>query len=221
MFVSITRGARWVKMNNNMPNVAVHDLLVHPRDNDLVLGTYGRDIYITNVGALQDLTPAVLDESVHLFSVRPTVQRVTWSFGANDYLFGQRHLSTPNEPNGMLIRYYLKSAAATPPVIAIATEKGMEVARLQGSGNAGINTVMWNTRPVPPGSGEGRGGGPAGRGGAGRGGGATRGGAGIETLAPLGNYTVTLEVAGERKTQPARIAKTQGWSIGLTPTVIR
>jgi photosystem II stability/assembly factor-like uncharacterized protein len=219
VFVSITRGVRWVKMNNNMPNVAVHDLLVHPRDNDLVLGSYGRDLWITNVGALQDLTPAVLNENVHLFSIRPTVQRVTWSFGANDYLFGQRHLSTPNEANGMLIRYYLKSAAATAPVIAITDEKGQAVARLQGTGNAGINTLVWNTRPTPP-DGEGRGGGPAGRGG-GRGGGATRGGAGLETLVPLGSYTVTLEVAGEQKTQTARIVKTQGWSIGLTPTIIR
>ena len=38
VFVSITGGTRWVKMNNNMPNVAVHDLLVHPRENDLILG---------------------------------------------------------------------------------------------------------------------------------------------------------------------------------------
>jgi hypothetical protein len=104
-------------------------------------------------------------------------------------------------------------------VIAITDEKGQAVARLQGTGNAGINTLVWNTRPTPP-DGEGRGGGPAGRGG-GRGGGATRGGAGLETLVPLGSYTVTLEVAGEQKTQTARIVKTQGWSIGLTPTIIR
>ena len=41
VFVSIDRGARWVKMNNNMPNMPVHDLLVHPREHDLILGSYG------------------------------------------------------------------------------------------------------------------------------------------------------------------------------------
>ena len=56
VFVSIDGGARWVKMNNNMPNVPVHDLLVHPRDNDLVLGSYGRGLFITNISALQELT---------------------------------------------------------------------------------------------------------------------------------------------------------------------
>ena len=55
VFVSIDRGARWVKMNNNMPNIPVHDLLVHPRDHDLVLGSYGRDFWITNIAPLQEL----------------------------------------------------------------------------------------------------------------------------------------------------------------------
>jgi photosystem II stability/assembly factor-like uncharacterized protein len=214
VFVSIDRGTRWVKMNNNMPNVPVHDLLVHPREQDLILGSYGRDLWITNISALQELTDRVLDQEAHLFSIKPTVQRILWSFGANDYLFGQRHLSTPNEPNGMLIRYYLKNAG-TSAVIVVADAKGAEVARLQGSANAGLNTVVWNTR-----LGGGRGGGAGGRGaGTGRGGG--RGGAGLDQLAPLGEYTVTLEIAGRTLTEKARIIKTQGWSLGLTPQVIR
>lgn len=39
LFVSINGGKRWVKMKNNIPNVPVHDLLVHPRENDLILGS--------------------------------------------------------------------------------------------------------------------------------------------------------------------------------------
>ena len=111
VFVSIDRGARWVKMNNNMPNMPVHDLLVHPREHDLILGTYGRDFWITNIAPLQELNDGgARGGRASLFSIKPTMQRVTWSFGANDYLFGQRHLQTPNEPNGMVIRYYLKGA---------------------------------------------------------------------------------------------------------------
>ena len=185
-------------------------------EQDLVLGSYGRDLWITNISALQEITDRVLDEEVHLFSIKPTVQRILWSFGANDYLFGQRHLSTPNEPNGMLIRYYLKNKGASATVV-VADEKGGEVARLQGTANAGINTVVWNTRLSA-----GRGGGAGARGaGTGRGGGATRGGAGLDQLAPLGEYTVTLEIAGKTLSQKARIVKTQGWSLGLTPQQIR
>ena len=215
VFVSINRGGRWVKMNNNMPNIPVHDLAVHPREQDLILGTYARDFWITNISALQELTPVLLNADVHLFSVKPTTQRVTWSFGANDYLFGQRHLSTPNEYNGMVIRYYLKAPSPGGATVVITDAAGVEVARVvQQEANAGINTVTWSTRLT------GRGGGP-GAAGAGRGGGATRGGAALDQLAPLGEYTITLTVAGKTLTTKARIAKTQGWSIGMTPETIR
>jgi BNR-Asp box repeat len=217
VFVSLDRGGRWVKMNNNMPNVPVHDLLVHPRENDLVLGTYGRDFWITNVGALQELTAEVLARDAHLFSIKPTVQRITWSFGANDYLFGQRHLQTPNEPNGMLIRYYLRAAGGGPASIVITDQGGQEVARFDGPAAAGINTVVWSMRRGPD-VGNARGGG-SGRG-AGRGGG-TRGGAGLDQLAPLGDYIVTLTIGQTKLTQSARIAKAQGWSFGPTPQTIR
>ncbi len=212
VFVSIDRGARWVKMNNNIPNIAIHDLLVHPRDNDLVLGSYGRGFWVTNISALQELTGAVLAKDAHLFAIEPAVQRVTWVFGANDYLFGQRHFSTPNEPNGMVIQYYLKNTAARATVVITDASK-QEVARLQGTGAAGINTVVWNTRRDAGGA-AGRGGGGGGRGGPPL----------VEQLMPLGDYTVTVDFggAGETKlTGPAKIAKTQGWSIGLTPQIIR
>jgi len=199
-------------MNNNIPNIAVHDLLVHPRENDLVVGSYGRGFWITNISALQELTDAVLAKDVHLFTIKPVVQRITWVFGANDYLFGQRHFSTPNEPSGMVVRYYLKSAPTGRVSVAIADAKGQEVARLAGTTTAGINTVVWNTRRD---AGGGRGG-PGGGGGGGRGGPTV-----LEQLVPLGDYTVTLEVGDAKFTEPAKIAKTQGWSIGFTPTTIR
>jgi hypothetical protein len=173
VFVSPDRGGRWVKMNNNMPSVPVHDLLVHPRERDLILGTYARDVWITNIDALEQLTDSVLAKDVHLFSIRPTVQRVTWQFGANDYLFGQRHIQTPNEPAGMMIRYYLRNASGGPVSVIIADSAAREVARLQGTTAAGINTVMWSTRRQAAE----RGGGPGG----GRGGGGTV----LDQLMPL------------------------------------
>ena len=204
VFVSIDRGARWVKMNNNIPNIAIHDLLVHPRENDLVLGSYGRGLWVTNIGPLQELTAAVLAKDAHLFSIKPVTQRVNWVFGANDYLFGQRHFSTPNEPNGMVVQYYLKTAGPRATVVITDASK-QEVARLQGPAAAGVNTVVWNTRrDAAGGRGGGRGGPPM-----------------VDLLMPLGDYTVTVDVGETKLTGPAKIVKTQGWSIGLTPQVIR
>ena len=207
VYVSLNRGASWVKMNNSIPNVPVRDLIVHPRENDLILGTYGRGIYVTNVAPLQEMNEALLAKDIHMFSIKPAVQRVTWSFGANDYLFGQRNLQTPNEPNGMVIRYYLKEAASSGASVVITDAEGKEVARLQGRGAAGINSVVWNTRI--PGTGRGRGAAPGVRN-------------PIDQWLPLGEYTVTLEVGTAKLTQKARIAKTQGWSLGPpAPQIIR
>jgi hypothetical protein len=203
VFVSINAGGRWVKMNNNIPNVPVHDMLVHPRDNDLVVGTYGRDLWITNIAALQEIDGPLLQKAAHLFRIQDTVQRVTWQFAANDYLFGQRHLQTPNEPSGMAIRYYLKQPLAAPPSIVVTDAAGKEWARLPGANAAGINTVIWSMRPQG-----------AGRGGAG----ANRGVSVVEQLAPLGDYTVTLEAGAVKETTKARVVETQGWSLNTSPS---
>jgi hypothetical protein len=208
IFVSIDGGTRWVKMNNNMPNIPVHDMVIQPREQDLVAGSYGRGIFITNISPLQELTPAVLAEDVHLFTIKPTVQRVTWQFGANDYLFGQAHLQTQNEPNGMVIHYYLKAAAAGRADVTIADASGREVARVMGPAAAGLNTVVWNTRVAS--AGRGRGAPPA-----------APGATALDQLMPLGEYVVTLNVAGQTQTAHGSIVKTQGWSIGAAPQVIR
>jgi photosystem II stability/assembly factor-like uncharacterized protein len=206
VFVTIDQGAHWTKMNNTIPNVPIHDLLIHPRDRDLILGSYGRGIFITNIRALEELTQAVLSDDLHLFTVKPTVQRITWQFGANDYLFGQRNFQTPNEPNGMLIRYYVKTAAQG-ATIAIANASGQEVARMTGPAAAGVNTVVWSTRTN---TGRGRGGGTG-----------TQPGSLLDQLMPLGDYTITLTVGGQTRTTKGTIAKTQGWTVGWVPQVIR
>ncbi|MBM3311457.1 MAG: hypothetical protein FJY80_08120, partial [Candidatus Aminicenantes bacterium] len=148
VFVSVDGGASWVKMNANMPNVPVHDLLVHPRESDLVVGSYGRGIFVTNVAPLQEMSPTMLGEDVHLFAVKPTAQRVGWSFGANDYLFGDKHIITPNEPNGVAVRYYLKAQAAGPVKITVTDPSGRELASADGPAEPGLHAWLWDMRPA-------------------------------------------------------------------------
>jgi len=206
LFVSRDRGARWTRMNNNMPAVPLRDILVHPRERDLILGSYGRDFWITNIAALEELTDSVLASDAHLFAVKPVVQRVTWQFAANDYLFGQRNLQTPNEPP-VLFRYYLKNAGDS-TTITVADSTGAEVAKLRGSGSSGINAVGWSTRRQTAG----RGGGAGGRGAA---------GTVVDQLLPLGRYTVTLQAGSQRLSQRLDIVRTQGWPLGAKSTTLR
>ena len=120
----------------------------------------------------------------------------------------ERYQVTPNPELGMEIRYYLKNARSEQVSVAVTDFRGTEVARLKGTATTGINTIVWNMRV------------PAAGGGRGAGAGGGRGGYSPDQWFPLGNYTVTLEVGGQKLTQPARIARRQGWSLGPFPVTI-
>ena len=84
LFVSIDRGAHWTRWKG-MPTVAVYDLVVHPRDNDLILGTHGRSfIVLDDISPLQQLTPAVLAAASHVFDIgRPSSTSRTRTDGSS------------------------------------------------------------------------------------------------------------------------------------------
>src|SRR6185503_10025512 len=60
VFASIDGGVRWSALSGNMPVAPVHDLVVHPREGDLVVGTYGRGIWVTDITPLRELSDALL-----------------------------------------------------------------------------------------------------------------------------------------------------------------
>jgi hypothetical protein len=166
---------------------------------------------MTNIAPLQEMNESMLAEDIHLFGIKPKVQRVTWAFGANDYLFGDRHIVTPNEPNGVVINYYLKNKAADKVKLTVTDPYGKELASFNGPTNAGINTLIWDMRPAGP---RREGPGP----GAGLG---ARSRDVLSQWIPPGEYVVVLEVGDKKFTQKARVTKTIGWSIGPFPQVIR
>jgi photosystem II stability/assembly factor-like uncharacterized protein len=141
VFVTLDGGKKWMSMKNNIPTNPIHDLLIHPRENDLVVGTYGWGIYVTDISPLQELNEKVTAEEVHLFEVEPKIQlRYTWEGG----LFGNRHFNAPNETYGLAIYYYLKNAVKEDVKIIITDPYGKELNSLKGSKKAGLNKVVWS-----------------------------------------------------------------------------
>ena len=112
VFVSVDRGGRWVQLKNNLPVVPVDDILIHPRDNDLLVGTHGRSFWIlADVSPLEHLSAETLAEAGRIFpQARETImwaQRGDWPFAGATY-------SAPNPPRGTLIRYYLRDEWEAP-----------------------------------------------------------------------------------------------------------
>jgi hypothetical protein len=145
VWVTIDGGGRWVRMKGDMPNVPVHDLLVHPREQDVIVGTYGRAIYITDVSVLQQLTESVLAQDVHVFDIKSRKPFQASGWGNYD-LFGDRYTPTPNEPNAIGIHYYLRDKTERKVSVKVADFTGQLIRSLDGTAQQGLNTVRWDMR---------------------------------------------------------------------------
>jgi photosystem II stability/assembly factor-like uncharacterized protein len=143
LFVSLDGGGRWERLHNGLPTVAVHDLVIHPRDRELVIGTHGRSIYVLDIAPLEELTPKVLAGEAHLFTIKPAS---TFVYRKPNGPGTGKALIVPNPPFGARIYYYLKDAPTQPVTLAILDAAGKTVARLQGMKKAGIQQLLWNLR---------------------------------------------------------------------------
>lgn len=147
IYFSLDDGEDWQLMEGNIPVVPVNDLLIHPRENDLIAGTYGRGMYIMNINWLQQMKPVVLDSDVWFFDIQPKpVRNISdAAFWGNNRMMGDSHLFTSNEPNGLRFDYFLKKVLKKAPVFFVYNDTGQPMDTLTGSNNSGINTVRWQT----------------------------------------------------------------------------
>jgi len=179
LWVSWDRGANWTALKNNFPTVPVDDIQIQARENDLVLATHGRSIWI-----FDDLTPiekmdAKVESSPLTFF--PPHAAVTWSIRQRRWSAGQKMFTAKNPAYGALVSYYLKDAVpaevpkkdkdkkegveepAKPETKSDAGEKkegkvkitvldkdGKTVREFDGPGAAGVNRANWDLRSNPP-----------------------------------------------------------------------
>jgi photosystem II stability/assembly factor-like uncharacterized protein len=142
LFVSLDGGAHWQK-HPGLPTVAVHDLVIHPRDRELVIGTHGRGIYVMDVAPLEQLTAKVLSAPAALLEVMPA--RLYQSRGAHGPS-GAKVFSAPNPPFGARVYYHLADASSGPVRLLVRDTRGGVVAELKGPAEAGLHRVVWPLR---------------------------------------------------------------------------
>jgi len=153
VYVTVNGGKQWQPLRSNMPPVVVRDLTVHPRENDLIVGTYGRAAWITDISPLQQFTPEVEGSEFYLFTVDPKPrQNYSQQAGWGNYqMTGSNHLTTPNEPNGLEIWYYFKGGVDGNATITVSDSKGKEVMKREVKAAPGIKKIYWNTSNAQPG----------------------------------------------------------------------
>jgi photosystem II stability/assembly factor-like uncharacterized protein len=187
-YVSLDEGGSWRQLMTGLPTVRVDDVVVHPREGDLVLGTHGRGALIMDdITPLQQMTDDVLSSDVHLFELRNAVRwlvDVRLARGST----GVKKFYGRNPLPGTAIHYYLREPATGAVRVTVHDAVTGEVFReLEGPGEAGLNRIQWDLRGEQP---------PAAAPGGGRGGRGGRGGSPPAPLATAGSYRVVLSVNG-------------------------
>jgi len=152
LFVSYNGGHNWVPLNlKNLPTVSIHDILIHPRENDLILATHGRSLWVfDDATPIQQMSSQVASKDLHIFDVRAGL-RFTTRF--TRYGIGDKAFAGPNPPGGALITYYLKSKAdeKTEVKLQILDGSGKVIREIkQLSKQAGLNRVAWDLRYEGP-----------------------------------------------------------------------
>lgn len=149
LYISLDGGEQWARFKENLPKVAVHDIVIHPTEHDLVLGTHGRGVYIIDdITPMRALTREIIDQNVALLPARPAVMvsgGALQEFSAND----QYTAFNPSE--AATITYWLKKRHLFGDIKVNVYDQNDElIISLPGEKRPGINRVEWPMRLKAP-----------------------------------------------------------------------
>jgi hypothetical protein len=192
VFGSTDGGQTWKTVASGLPTVPVHDMVIHPRERDLVIGTHGRGIWVLDsIAGLQSLSGEGSDAAIGIAAARPGTQWTRFNRGRDS--IGQAYYRAPNPEDGVYIDYRISEGSAA-GTIGIHDASGALLRTLPApvpAEGAVVGRVVWDMRGQAAGGG--RQGGRGGAGGGGRGGG--RG-----ALVEPGAYDARLVVGGRTYT---------------------
>ena len=104
-------GEKWMKLNIGLPTTQVRDLAIQKQMDDLVIGTFGRSIYVLDdYSPLRDATPEMMQKDAAIFPVRKALEFIPYNTGGD---LGTQHFTAQNPPVGAMITYNLKEAIRT------------------------------------------------------------------------------------------------------------
>ena len=116
VWFSIDGGAKWIQLKGGMPTIAVRDLAIQKRENDLVIGTFGRGIYVLDdYTPLRLLKPEMLRQEAAVFPVKDALMYIqSQPLGGRGKSFqGERYYTADNPPFGATVTWYMKEAIKT------------------------------------------------------------------------------------------------------------
>lgn len=158
VWYSINAGEEWTRCMPNLPTVSVYDLLIHPRDGDLIAATHGRSLWIMDdITPLQQMNAEIKKSDAWLFVQRPATLWNNLSRGGQRGHFwyaGENPPSVTNTgslpraefANNALIHYYVGTPSSEPLTLEISDLNGRATKTVTLSNTPGIHRFVWDLR---------------------------------------------------------------------------
>ena len=150
LWVSLDGGKRWAQYKGgDLPNVAVRDLAIHPRDRDLVVATHGRGIWIIDdISPLRALSPGTLAKDAVFIQAKPSMQSIS---GGGGWANGDAVFVGPNPTGEAVITYYQRKRHIFGDLkIEVYDQSGQFLGTIPSSKRRGLNRATWPMRLSPP-----------------------------------------------------------------------
>ncbi|HEV2594044.1 MAG TPA: sialidase, partial [Sphingomicrobium sp.] len=151
LYVSLNGGQSWAQFKpSNFPDgIAVRDIALQDREDDMLLATHGRGIWvIDDISPLRSLSGTTLASTVALIPTRPVEQRIE---GQGGWTEGNATFSGDNPPDGAVITYYQRARHVIGRMkLEILDANGTVVDEIPASKRRGLNRVLWSMRSKPP-----------------------------------------------------------------------
>lgn len=152
LFVSLDGGKAWAAFTAGLPLTPVHDLQIHPREGDLIVGTHGRGIFILDdLTPLRALTPAMLNADAALLPSRAGIRLIPGSLLSGGDQNGDNEFVGRSVGEVAWITYYLKKRHIVGDLrVEVYDPAGKLLSTIPGGKRRGLNRVEWSMRPHPP-----------------------------------------------------------------------
>lgn len=132
LYISLDRGGSFMLMNNGLPAVPVHDVVIHPREKDIIVGTHGRSMYIGSAKELQQLNTEILAKALHTFGSSKTRYSTFW---------GRNFRGRTSEPKVSFPIYANTAGKAT---VSVQTKDGLELQSFEVDLKKGLNYPIYD-----------------------------------------------------------------------------
>lgn len=149
LYITLDGGQSWSKFKNNLPSVAIHYIELHPKKNDLILGTHGRGVIILDdITPLRSLSKEIMTKNLHFFESKPFTMSEKSSFGGTS---SEVQFVGENPTSNAQIKYFLpKRHTFGKMTMEILDNNNQLVAKLEPGKQKGINTVEWSFNSIGP-----------------------------------------------------------------------